>query len=172
MSVPAFHAWIAFNFSVFGEVSRESLQQSLAQISVRNLAAPELDNSFHTIAFSEEANCVLLLELVIVIIRIRPEFDFLYLDDVLLLFLFVQPLLLLVLPLTKIHDLGDGWYGSGRHEDQIETHVSSLADREVSLQDFNFTIGRDGADFSRTDILIDVFPNSGTSGGEFSARKH
>jgi hypothetical protein len=63
---------------------------------------------------------VLLLELVIVLVDLRPEFDFLDLDHFLVLARFARPLLFLVLVFPEVHDAADRRHGRRRDLDQIE----------------------------------------------------
>ena len=72
---------------------------------------------------------MILLEIVIVIVGVGPEFQLLHLDDVLLAFGLVLFLFVLVLPLAIIHRFGDGGLSGGRDQDQVESQFLRPANR-------------------------------------------
>ena len=84
---------------------------------MRDFSPSELNHSLDAIPFLQESDGVFFLEVVVMIIRIGPELQFLHLDDVLLLFGLVLFLFLLVLPLAVIHRFGDGRFGRWCDED-------------------------------------------------------
>ena len=86
MSVAAFHARRAIHGSIRSQVLRETEQQLAAQIRMRDFASAELHHRFHTIAILQKANSVVLLEIVIVIVGVRTELQFLHLHHVLFFF--------------------------------------------------------------------------------------
>ena len=92
------------------------MQDALANVGMGDLTAPKEDRRLDLVALLEEAHRMVLLELVIVLVGVRPEFDFLDLDPVLLLLRFVLLLLLQVGVLSVVDDLGDGGLGGWRHE--------------------------------------------------------
>ena len=92
------------------------MQDALANVGVGDLTAAKEDRRFDLVALLEEAHRMVLLELVIVLVGVRPEFDFLDLDPMLLLLRFVLLLLLQVGVLPVVDDLGDGGLGGWRHE--------------------------------------------------------
>jgi hypothetical protein len=84
------------------------------------LAAAEEDCRLDLVAVREEALDVLLLEIVIVLVDLRAEFDLLDLDHPLMLLGFARPLLLLVLVLAEIHDPADRRHRRRRDLDEVE----------------------------------------------------
>src|SRR5579862_7931500 len=86
----------------------------------------------------------------------------------LLAFGFVLFFLVFVLPLPVVHGLGDRRLGRGSNQDQVETQVLRFADGLRSGQHLHGAIGKDGANFARTNCLVHVLTNSGTAGWESS----
>src|SRR5688572_12010359 len=74
---------------------------------MRHLAAAEENRRLDLVAVREEALDVLLLELVVVLVDLRAELDFLDLDDLLVLLRRPRALLLLVLIAPEVHDAAD-----------------------------------------------------------------
>src|SRR3954452_3465981 len=68
--VAPFEPGLSLDSAVGSQVACEADEQLLTKVDVSDLAATELHHGFHTISFSEEANCMLHLEFVIVIIRV------------------------------------------------------------------------------------------------------
>src|SRR4029077_7556311 len=78
------------------------------------------DGRLDLVAVRKEALDVLLLEVVVVLIDLRPELDLLDLNHALLLLGLARPLLLLVLILAEVHDSAHRGHGSRRDLDQVE----------------------------------------------------
>ena len=102
------------------QVLDQPLQDPVPDLGVRHLAAAEEDRRLHLVAVLEEALDVLLLELVVVLVDLRPELDFLDLDHLLVLLRLARPLLLLVLILAVVHDPADRRHGGGRDLHEVE----------------------------------------------------
>src|SRR5262249_4749328 len=107
MGVAAFQTRLAFHGAIGRQILGEAHEQLLPQIRVSDFAAPELNHGFHAIALLQEADCVLLFEVVIVIVGIGAELELLYLNHVLLLAGIVRLLFLLVLIMAEIDGFGD-----------------------------------------------------------------
>src|SRR6185436_2537264 len=90
-----------------GQLSDQPLQDAAADLRVRHLAPAEEDRRLDLVPVLEEALDVLLLELVVVLVHLRPELDFLDLDDFLVLLRRPRALLLLVLIAPEVHDAAD-----------------------------------------------------------------
>ena len=86
MRVAAFETGLTLNGAISLQILGKADEQFFTQIGVRNFAPAELDHGFHTIAFGQKTNSVVLFEIVIVIIGIGTELQFLHLDDVLFTF--------------------------------------------------------------------------------------
>ena len=120
MGVAAFEARGAFDGAVLGEIRGEADEQFAAEIGVGDFASAELHDGFHAVAFLEEADGVVLFEIVIVVIGVGAELELLHLDDVLFAFGFVLLLFVFVLPLAVVHRFGDGRLGGGGDQDEVE----------------------------------------------------
>src|SRR3954467_1866875 len=128
----------------------------------------ELNDRLHAITLFQESDGLFFLEVVVVIIRIRAELQFLHLDDVLLLLSFVLLLFLLVLPLTIIHGFRHGRFRSRSDENQIEAHVLGSSNSCRCRHDLGRSVREYSSDFSYTDCLIYVFSDPGPAGLEAS----
>src|SRR5207237_8738165 len=84
-----------------------ALEDPPPDLGMRHLAPAEEDRCLDLVPIGQEALDVLLLELVIVLVDLRPELDFLDLDDLLVLFGRALPLLFMVLVAPEIHDAAD-----------------------------------------------------------------
>ena len=109
--------------------SAKRMQQLPAQIGVRDFASAELHHGLHAIAFLQEADGVVLLEVVIVIVGVGAELQFLHLHHVLLFLGLVLLLLHLVLIVAVVDGLGHRRHGRGRYQHQIETQFLRSAQR-------------------------------------------
>lgn len=170
--VAAFQARLPFNCSDAGKVLGETQQQLSAQIDVSYFASAELHHSLHAVAFFEETDGVVFLEFVIVIVGIRPEFEFLDLNHVLLLFCVVLLLFLFVLPLPVIHGLCHGWFRGGSDQDQVEPHILRLAHGGGGGHDLNGAVREDSANFFDPNRFVYVFSNSRPTWRETSGWIH
>ena len=139
---------------------------------MRDLAAAELHHRFHAIALSQEPDGVVLLELVVVIVRVRAKLQFLHLDHVLFFLGLVLLLLVLVLPLAIVHGLGHRRLGGGRDQDQVQTHVLRFAHGGQRGHDLDGSVRKYGAHFTHADGFIHIFPDPWTAGWVVSGWNH
>lgn len=139
---------------------------------MRNLASAELNDSLHAIAFPEEPDGMVLLEIVIVIVGVGTKLQFLHLNYVLLFSGIVLLFLIFVLPLAVIHGLGNRGLRSRSDEDEIEAEILGFTYGRRSRHDFHHAIRKDGANFSGTDCFVNVFADSGTTRREISGWQH
>lgn len=172
MGVAAFKARRAFDDAMGLQIGGEAEQEFLAEVDVGDFAAAELDHGFDAVPFPEEADGVVLFEVVVVVVRIGPELQLFDVDDVLFAFGVVRLFFLLVLPLAIVHGFGDGRLGGGRDDDQIQSEVFGLAHGGGGGHDLHGAIGEDGAYFSRSDCFIDVLSNLGARKTEGSVWIH
>ncbi len=93
---PSRRGW-ASTLPYVGKIGGEAHEQFLAQIGVRDFAPAELHHGLHAIAFRQEADGVVHLEVVVVVVGVGAELQFLHLDHVLLLLGVVLLLFLVVL---------------------------------------------------------------------------
>jgi hypothetical protein len=129
---------------------------------VGDLAAAKSNRRFYLISVGQDFLGMLHLEIVIVLIGHRPEFDLLDLDDDLFLLGLVRSLFLLVKILAEINDTTDRRLGLGRDFDQV---VAALTRKSYGL------LGRHNAEllpffindthFLRANAFVDA--NAGTS---------
>src|SRR5215208_11395 len=81
MSVATLQAWDAFDCAVGREISRKSHQELLSKVGVRDFSPAKLDDRLDAIAFGKKTQGVLHFEVVVVVVGVGPEFQFLHLDD-------------------------------------------------------------------------------------------
>ena len=137
----------------------QPLQDAPADLRVRVFAAAEEDRRLHLVAFAEEALDVLLLELVVVLVDLRPELDFLDLDDLLVLLRRPRALLLLVLVLAEVHDPADRRHGRRRNLHQVQSLASRERERLRRRHDAELlAVVVDDANFAHPDSFVD--PNT------------
>src|SRR2546425_3686365 len=79
----AFHPRHRLGNRYVGELLHEALENSAPDFRMGHLPPPEKDGGLHLVTVFEEALDVLLLELVVVLVHLRPELDLLDLDDLL-----------------------------------------------------------------------------------------
>jgi hypothetical protein len=89
----AFLARHGFGNRDIGQLVAQALENPAPNLRVRHLAASEKDRGLHLVAISQKALDVLLLELIVVLVDLGPEFDFFDVDDLLMLFRLARPLL-------------------------------------------------------------------------------
>src|SRR5207237_390446 len=122
---------------------------------MRHLAAAEEDRRLDLVAFGQEALDVLLLEIVIVHVHLRPELDLLDLDHALVFLGLAGALLFLVLILAEVHDPADRRHGSRRDLDEVEALLLCDGQRGRRRHDPELRPGLvDHADFSNTDAFV------------------
>src|SRR5439155_11166881 len=140
-----------------GELVDQPLENAPADLGVRHFAAAEQDRRLHLVAVLEEAFDVLLLELVVVLVDLRPEFDFFDENHLLVPPGLTRALLLLVLILPEIHDAADRRVRRRRDLDQVEPLL--LGDRERLRRRHDAELRAavvDHADFANADAFIDA----------------
>src|ERR1035438_7126951 len=97
VGVAALHARHAFHRAVSRKIGAEAHEELLAEVGVGNFTPAELYHRLDAIAFLEKADGVVFLEIVVVVVRVGTEFQFLDLHHVLLLPRIVLLLLQIVL---------------------------------------------------------------------------
>src|SRR4051794_5869237 len=66
----------AFDAPISRQILCESAQQSLAKVGMGDLTSAELHDGLDPIAFLQKSDGMVLLEFVVVIVGVRPEFQF------------------------------------------------------------------------------------------------
>src|SRR4051812_10581689 len=123
---------------------------------MRHLAAAEENRRLHLVAVLEEALDVLLLELVVVLVDLRPELDLFDEDHLLVLLRLARALLFLVLILPEIHDAADRRHGRRRDLDQVEPLLLRNRERLRRRHDAELLAGVvDHPDFAHANALVD-----------------
>src|SRR5260221_11322058 len=112
------------------------------------------------------------LEVVIMIVGVGTELQFLHLDNVLLPLGFVLLLFVLVLPLAEIHRLGDWRIGGGGNQNQVKAHVLRFSHGGERRHDLDWFVREYRANFANAKRLIYVFPNFWATGRIVSRRDH
>src|ERR1044071_1333822 len=115
-----FHPRPRFNFTNIREVLLQLLQYSRTQLTVRHLATANPDRRFHFVAVLEPLARMLHAILVVVIVRPRPELNFLDRDRYLLLLRLVCLLLRFVLILPEMDDATNRRIGVRSNLDEVE----------------------------------------------------
>ena len=90
---------------------------------MRHLATTETQSDLHLVAIVEKLEDVAHFDVVIIGVRIGTEFDFLHLNDLLLLARLGLFFLGFVLKFPEIHDLTDRRGRIGRDFDEIEPYI-------------------------------------------------
>lgn len=172
MGVAAFEARCAFDNAMGLQVGGKAEQEFLAEIDVGDFSAAELDHGFDAVPFPEEADGVILFEVVVVVVGVGPELQLFDMDDVLLPLRVVGLLFLFILPLTVVHGLGHGGLGGGGDDDQIQSEVFGLPHGGRGWHNLYGAIRKNGAYFSRSDCFVNIFSNLGARKTEGSVWIH
>ena len=108
MGIAPLHAGDSLDGPITHQVFGKSRQQLFTQVRVRDFAAAELHHRLDAIALLQKSDGVVSFELIVVLVGVGAELEFLHLYDVLFLLRLMLLLLLLVLVMTEIDRLGDG----------------------------------------------------------------
>ena len=141
-----------------GDIGGEPLQQPEPELGTGLLPTAEHDGDLDLVPSLEEANDVTLFGLVVVRIDLRPELHFF--DDRQDLVAPGLPGLLraLVLELSVVHELADGWAGVRGDLDQIEIgflrQSQGFADRDNADL---LTLGSDEANLGNADPVVNAW---------------
>jgi len=105
--LPSFHGWHLFDFGFFIHVGFNPQQNIKAQFLMRHFSAPEPQRDFHFVAFIDEFVHRAHFYIVVMLLNVRSELDFLDLNGLLLLSRFVFTLLRFVLIFAVIQNFCD-----------------------------------------------------------------
>src|SRR5271157_4579002 len=131
----AFLTWPEFHNRLVAKVGDQSVQNPASQALACHLASAEEDGRLHLVAFGEEAQHVVLLGLVVVIVHVDAELHFLDRDLVLVFLGLALALFLLVQVLPVIHDAAHGRLSVGRDFYQVEGFFAGNLERFVGRHD-------------------------------------
>jgi len=139
------------------EVLDEPVEDFPPVVEARHLASAELNRRLDLVPLFEEPDDVPELEVVVVLVDVRPELDFLDLGDLLLPLGLVLFLLLLERELPVVHDLADRRVGLLGDHDDVEAFLAALRERRLRLEDAELLArGRNQPDTLETqDVLVD-----------------
>ena len=138
-----------------GQLFDQAGQDPVSDFRVRHLAPAEEHRRLDLVAFLEEPLDVLLLELVIVLVHLRPELDFLDLDDLLVLLRLARALGLLVLILPVVHDPADRRHGGRGDLHEVQTLGTRDGQRLGGWHDAQLLAGFvDHPDLTDPDALV------------------
>src|SRR5262249_31526942 len=152
----AFLARRRFGDGDVSELVNQPFEDPAPDLGVRHLAPAEEDRRLHLVPVREEALDVLLLELVVVLVHLRPELDFLDLDDFLVLFRRPRALLLLVLIAPEVHDAADRRYRRGGDFHEVEPLLPRDGQRLRRRHDPELcSVLVDDSDFPDSDAFVD-----------------
>lgn len=153
----AFHAGHELDNAGIAYVLYQPIDNVVTKLAMGHLAAAEPQACLYLVAFREEADGLVLLGLVIVLIHGHREFHFLDGDDLLLFARGSLALFLFVKVAAVVLDPADGGHGVGRNFDQIETPIARDSQGFKGGQNAKlFAVFIDDADFARADALIDA----------------
>src|SRR5581483_8234175 len=142
------------------QLVHHAAQHLPAQLRVRDLPAAKENRNLDSLSLLDELANVSHFVLDVVGVRARAHFDFLDLDQRVLLRP-VRFLFLLVAKLAVIHHAADGRLRVRRHLDQVELQRFHLFERLVQRQHAElFALGSDHPHFARANLMIDSrFPS-------------
>jgi len=152
-----FHARHRFDLAEVADFIEQARHLGAAHFLVRHFAPAMKNHGAHFVAFPEEANDLVLANLVIVLRGGRPKFDFLELRATAALALLMRLFILLVKKFAVVGDLANRRIGGGRDLHQVE---SLFARQTNSLERLHHpklgTFFINHPDFARPDPLVDA----------------
>ena len=131
--LPALEARLLLDLGDLGGVVLDAVEELVAELLVRHLAAAEAQGDLDLVAFLEEALHRAHLHVVVVVVDHRPELDLLDLDHFLFFAGFGRLLLRLVLVLPVIEKLADGRGRIRGDLDQIEPGLLGLGQSDLDV---------------------------------------
>ena len=165
----SFHPWTEFDHRAFADFVQQAFEDLASQIGMGHFAAAEEDGGLYFVALFEEAEYVVLFELVIVLVHVDAELYFLDGDHLLVLLGRALLLFLLVQVFAVILDAADGRIRCGRDLYQVVTtlagdlegfkglHYTKLSAVFVDYTDFAGANSLIGTDSTAAKTFIDTF---------------
>ena len=156
--LPPFHLGHVFDLADLVNIRSDPVEQFSTDILMRHLAATEAKCHLDLVASLQKPHHVAHLDIIVMRVGVRAEFDFLDLDDLLILAGFGFAFLEFVFVFSEIHDLADRWRRIGRDFHQIKTGLFGQFHRVRGFHHPQvFTIGPDQPNFGRADTIIDAW---------------
>ena len=144
-----------FHYSLFFHVFNQTFQNLATQAGACHLASAKEDGGLDLVALFQEADHMILLRLVVMIIHVNAELHFLDGDDLLVFLRLALLFLHLVQEFPVIHDAANRWSCGGRDFDQVEILFAGHLERFVRGQNpdlLPFVVNH--ADFACPDTLV------------------
>jgi len=165
----SFHPRTEFNDCALADFVQQAFQHLASQIGMGHFAAAEEDGGLNLVALFEEAEYVVLFELVVVLVHVDAELYFLDRDYLLVLLCRALLLFFLVQVLAVILDAADGRIRCGRDLYQVVStlagdlegfkglHHTKLSAVFVDYTDFAGANSLIGTDSTAAKTFIDTF---------------
>jgi len=151
----AFHARHGFDLAVFADFAQQARHLGAAHFLVRHFAAAMKNHGAHFMTFSEEANDLILANLIIVLRGGRPKLYFFELRATAALALLMRLFILLVKEFAVVGDLANRRICGGRNFHQIESPFACHTNCFVRLHHSKLgTLLINHPDFARPNPLI------------------
>ena len=153
----AFHAGHELDHAGVADVLDEAIDDVVAKLAVGHLATAEAEAGLDLITVMEEADGLVLLGLVVVLVNGDGELDFFDDDDLLLLAGGALALILLVEVAAVVLDAADGRDGVGRNLDQIQAPLAGDFQGFKGWQDAElFAVFVDDANLACANAVVDA----------------
>jgi hypothetical protein len=153
----AFHARHELDNPCVTHVLNEPVDDGITELAVRHLAALETQRRLDLIAFAQEANRLVLLGLVVMLIDSHGKLNFLDRDHFLLLARRAVALVLLVEEFAVILNAADGRLSGGRNFDQIQATLAGYLQSFKGGQNAElFAVFVNDADFTRANSVVNA----------------
>jgi hypothetical protein len=141
--------------SVLANIFDQALQDLASQAGARHFPAPKEDGRFHLVSFIQEAQHVIFLGVIVVIIHVDAEFHFFDGNRLLVLLGLAFLFFLLVKVLPVIHDAANRRICGGRNLNQIQILLAGHLERFEGRHDSNLlAFVANYADFACADALV------------------
>src|SRR4051812_39478715 len=151
----AFHARHEFHDAFALDLFHQAVKDLAAQLAVTHFASAVEDGRLYFVAFLEEAQHVVFLGLVIVLVHVDAELHFLDGDDFLVFLGRFFLLIHLVEIFAEVHDLADWRLRRRRDFYEVEVALAGDLERVEGRQDAElFTFRTDHAQLARADTVI------------------
>ena len=153
----SFHARHKLNHTRFTNVLDEPVDDRVAQFAMCHLTAAEPQAGLYLVAFSQKADGLILLRLVVVLVNRDGEFYFLHNNHFLLFARCSLALFLLVQKASIVVDAADGWDRIGRNLNQVQSTLScNLQSLKRGENAELFAVFIDDADFAGANPVVNA----------------
>src|SRR5216683_5821931 len=151
----AFLPWTELHQTFLVDVLDQTLQNLAAQALPRHFASPEEDGRFHLVSFVEEAQYMILLGFVVVIVHVDTKLHFFDRNGLLLFLGFPLALFVLVQEFPIIHDAANRRLRGRGNFHQVQVSFAGHLERLEGRHHANlFPFVTDHANFARPDALV------------------